>query len=162
VIFEGSDGVFGGIAVMDSGWHKLEVNVFLVQKLFQGFSTFVVKALEAGLKAGGTQFGGMEIFVASEDGGASMILDGFGKNTVAVIVIAKEQIIVAMAGWGDKASGLISVYLASGFHKHSIAKVHAFVGNWAWRHKILVRFRSWFGHWLGGALVFFVIDRDGH
>jgi hypothetical protein len=99
VIFEGLDGTFSGIVVMDSGQCKLGVNVFLAQKLFQGFSTFIVKALEVGLKAGGTQFG-MEIFVASKDGGASTIFDGSGKNVVAVIVIANEQIIVAMAGWG--------------------------------------------------------------
>jgi hypothetical protein len=127
LVFEGSDGTFGGIVAMDSRWHKLEVDVFLAQKLFQGFGTFIVKALEAGLKAGGTQFD-MEIFVAGQDGGASAIFDGFSKNAVAVIVIAYVQIIVAMAGWGDKASSLISVHLASGFHKCSIAKVRAFVG----------------------------------
>ena len=71
-----------------SSWHR---------KLFQGFSTFIVLALEVRLKAGGTQFG-MEIFVASEDGGASTIFNGFSKNAVAVRVIANEKIIVAMAG----------------------------------------------------------------
>ena len=88
----------------------MEVNVFLVQKLFQGFGTFVVKALEAGLKASGTQFG-MDGFVAIEDGGASAIFDGFGKNAVAVIVVAYKQIIVAMlaGGQGYKASGLIGI-----------------------------------------------------
>jgi hypothetical protein len=141
---------------MDSGWGKLEVNVFLVQKLFQGFGTFVVKALEAGLKASGTQFG-MDGFVAIKDGGASAIFDGFGKNAVAVIVVAYKQIIVAMAGGqGDKASGLIGVvHLASRFHKHGIAKVCVFVGHWAWGCKIIVGLRSWFGHHFGKALVLF-------
>ena len=54
VILEGSDGTFGGIAAMDAGGSKLEVNVLMAEKLLQGLGTFIVKALQERLEAGGT------------------------------------------------------------------------------------------------------------
>jgi hypothetical protein len=54
VVFERSDGAFGGIAAMDAGGSKLKVDVFVAEKLLQGLGAFVVKALQAWLEAGGT------------------------------------------------------------------------------------------------------------
>ena len=48
VIFERADGAFGGVSTVDAGRRKLEVDVFRMEKLLQGLSAFIVKALEAG------------------------------------------------------------------------------------------------------------------
>ena len=47
MVFEGADGTFSGISMVNAGRRELEVNVFLVEELFQGLGAFIVKALEA-------------------------------------------------------------------------------------------------------------------
>jgi hypothetical protein len=34
VVFERSDGSFGGIAAVDMGWYELEINLFVVHEIF--------------------------------------------------------------------------------------------------------------------------------
>jgi len=48
------------------------------------------------------------------------------KDTIAVIVIDNEDVIVARAGWGHKFTSEVHVGLTSGFHHGSIAKVGSF------------------------------------
>jgi hypothetical protein len=48
VVFECADGAFGGVATVDAGRRKLEIDVFLAEELFQGVGAFIVEALEAG------------------------------------------------------------------------------------------------------------------
>jgi hypothetical protein len=86
VVFERTDGSFSGIAAMDARWGKLKVDVLLVEVLFEGFSAFVVEALESWVKAGHEE-GGMKSLESSQDGGTSAIFNGFGKDGIAVIVV---------------------------------------------------------------------------
>jgi hypothetical protein len=81
-----------------------------VEVLFQRLGTFIHKELETWVQASSEE-GGMQLNVASKDGGTSVILEGFGKDCVAVIVIDKQKVVVAIAGWGNKVAGLVSVDL---------------------------------------------------
>ena len=51
VVFEGSDGPFGGVPAMDVWRGKLEIEVLGVHELLEGDEGFVVEALEAGTEA---------------------------------------------------------------------------------------------------------------
>jgi hypothetical protein len=86
VVFECADGAFGSVSAMYAGWGELKVNVFFLSELFQGLSTFIVKALEAGAEFRRVQFG-MEVLISGKDGSTCAVLDGFGEDTVAVIVV---------------------------------------------------------------------------
>ena len=71
--------------------------------------------MEAGPEAGGAQLG-VECLVAGKDGGARVVLDGFGKDAIAVVVVEDQQVVVAMAGRCDESACLVSVDLAGGLH----------------------------------------------
>jgi hypothetical protein len=57
VVLEGADGTLGGVAAVDARRGKLEVDVLGTEELLEGLGAFVVKALEEGLEAGGTEAG---------------------------------------------------------------------------------------------------------
>ena len=51
MIFESSDCSFGRVALVDSWWDKLIVDLFGLHKLFECVGTFVVKLLQFWLEA---------------------------------------------------------------------------------------------------------------
>jgi hypothetical protein len=61
-------------------------SIFFVEESLEGIRAFIVETLEAGLKANSAQ-SRMEFLVSSKDGRASAILEGFGEDAVAVIVV---------------------------------------------------------------------------
>ena len=53
VILEGSDGAFGCVTTMVTGWYyKLIVDCFLLHKVLEDFGAFAVKSLKDGSKTG--------------------------------------------------------------------------------------------------------------
>ena len=48
VVFEGVDGTFGGIAVVDVRGDKLKINLLLMHELLENVGLFIVEALEVG------------------------------------------------------------------------------------------------------------------
>jgi len=48
------------------------------------------------------------------------------KDTIAVVVIDDEDVVVACTGWSDESAGEIHVGLSSGFHQGSITVVGTF------------------------------------
>jgi hypothetical protein len=143
VVFERSDGTFGGIASVDAGGRKLKIDVFLEEELFSGDGTLVVKVLEAWAEAGGTKFG-MEGLIAGKYGSSGTCLDGGGEDAVAIKVVEDEEVVIAIAGRGDKSAGLVTEDLSGGFHDGGIAEVGAI---------------GWSG--AGGCNVFVVKGRRG-
>jgi hypothetical protein len=86
MIFEGTNSTFGSITAVDTRGCKLVVDALGPQKLFEGNRTFVVEALELWAKTGSAK-AGMEDLIAGEDGGTGARLDGFGQDTVTVVII---------------------------------------------------------------------------
>jgi hypothetical protein len=123
----------------------LEVNVLLVEVLLGGSSAFVVEALEVWVEASSEE-GGMELLVSSQDGGASAIFDGFGKDGIAVVVVDEQQVVVAMTRWGNKVARLVSVDLASWFEDGSKAVVVGLViGGRADGREVIIKRDGWGG-----------------
>ena len=114
MVFEGSDGAFGSIAAMDARWGELEVDRLVPQELLEGDGAFVVEALELGAKAGSAE-ALVEGLEASEDGRGMAARDGFSKDAIAVVVVDDNQVVIAIARWCNKASGLVGVDLAGRF-----------------------------------------------
>ena len=52
MILEGSDGAFGRVMMIITGWYKLIVNYFLLHEVLEDFGAFAVKALKDGSKTG--------------------------------------------------------------------------------------------------------------
>jgi hypothetical protein len=104
--------------------------LFLANELFQCFGALIVEMLEAGTQTGGAKFG-MEGLKSGKDGGARAVLDWFGENAVAVIIIDNDQIIVASAGWGRESAGLIAEDFSCRFEEGSITKVGAVIRSGA-------------------------------
>ena len=96
MIFEGSDGSFGGVAAMDIGWHKLVGDIFVIEKLLKRRRAFVVEALELWAEAGLAELG-VEGFVGGKNGCGSASFHRFGEDAVAVVIIEDEKIVVAVA-----------------------------------------------------------------
>jgi hypothetical protein len=70
----------------------------------------------------------MENLVSGKDGSSRAVLEGLGKDAVTVVLVEYEEIVVAVARWGDKPASLVSVYLSSGLHKSGITMMGANVG----------------------------------
>ena len=51
MIFESSDGAFGGVAAMTAGGSQLKIDIDRVQKSFEDFRYLIVQALVLRLKA---------------------------------------------------------------------------------------------------------------
>ena len=111
VVFEGTDGPFGGVATVDVGWHKLEIDFFLGEVLFQEGRGFIVKEMEFWAESGVD-----ELLVKFEDGIFDVdifaSLDGLGEDGVTVVVVEHDDVFVALGALYGEASGLIGVGFA--------------------------------------------------
>ena len=76
VILEGSDGAFGYVATMVTGWYKLIVDCFLLHEVLEDFGAFVVKSLKDGSKARLEKLL-VDCLVCSKDHRARLALHGF-------------------------------------------------------------------------------------
>ena len=113
MVFEGSDGAFGGIASMGAGGHKLVLDGFVLKEFFEGGAAFVVEAMEARAEAGADE-ASMEDAEGVKDGLGGAGLHGFREDGVAVVIVEDKDIVVAGAGWDDEFAGLVGVGLAGG------------------------------------------------
>jgi hypothetical protein len=86
VILKGADGTFSIIAVVDSWWDQLGVNVLFVHVCFEGVRAFVVEALELRFQAGFAK-ACMQDLVGLEETFRGSVFKGLPKNAVAIIVI---------------------------------------------------------------------------
>jgi hypothetical protein len=96
VILECANGTFSGIAAMDTRWHELELDLLIMEELFECSRAFVVKSLKEWTKASCTQ-SGVKNLVTGEDGSGTAILDGFRQDAVAIKVIDNDEVVVAGA-----------------------------------------------------------------
>ena len=56
----------------------------------------------------------MKFFIGGKNGGGFAIGNGFHSDVVAVVVIQKQQVVVALAGGQREAASQVAVALASG------------------------------------------------
>ena len=166
VIFECANCTFSGVAPMDTGRDKLEVDGFFAEKGLQGFGALVVEALELGTMTGGDE-AGVNRCERQVDAVGSAVFHWLDEDAIAVKVVNDEDIIVAGAGCHDEAVGLIGMDLPGdwvGFDGSGVTVmrpsvfgvagrvvvccVGAGVGRERWCHGGVL--------WLGGSLVSFL------
>jgi len=147
VVFECADGTFSGIVAMHMGRDQLEIHILCHQKVFEGLGGFVVQPLKFGLETGCTK-AGVRSSVSLKNRVSVVIRERDSKDTIAVIVVDNENVIVARAGWRHKFASEIHVGLTSGFHHGSITKVCSVAIVNGWRKSIGVRY---LGGWVKGC-----------
>jgi len=88
-------------------------NVFLFEVGFQDVRTLIVESLDVGP---GAPFNKkvVHLDIGSQDGCGFAVLDWFGGNEVAVVIIEDEQVVVALAGREGKFAGEIAVAFSGG------------------------------------------------
>jgi hypothetical protein len=52
VVLESADGTFCGVASMDTGWNKLEIDALVAHVLLEDGGSFVVEAIQNGTEPG--------------------------------------------------------------------------------------------------------------
>jgi hypothetical protein len=92
----------------------------------------------------------MNDFVSRQYGVAGSSFDGLGQDAVAVIIVDNNQIVIFIAGWKDKAAGLVGVDLAGRFHDSSVAIMGAMVGIVAGREGVIFIGGVWNAGLIGG------------
>ena len=110
VVFECADGLFGSIAAMDVWRDQLIVHLFRRQKFLESLGCFVIQALEFWTEASGTK-PGMRYLVGLEDRFRASVGEWDSEDTVAVIIVNDEDVIVTSNGRSDKFAGKIHVGL---------------------------------------------------
>lgn len=98
---EGLDDRFSGVAVVDMGWRKLEVNIMVSEEFAEVGGGFVVKLLEARLEATGDKYI-IHNLVGGADSLPGSVLHGFSDDGVAVMVVDDEEVVVVATGGRDK------------------------------------------------------------
>ena len=110
MIFEGSDGSFGGIGAMFFGRHTLKVNIIFGKGILEFLTAFVVKNVQVGCMALLNK-----LFVYCLPGivntGGLTIGNGYRMNCVGVVMLKHKNIIVASTGRNREAAGLIGIRL---------------------------------------------------
>ena len=119
---EHADGTFSSIVAMHMGHDQLEIHILCHQKILEGLGGFIVQPLKFGSETGLTK-AGVRSLVHLQNRVSTAIRERDSKDTIAVIVIDNENVIVARAGWRHKFASEIHVGLTSGFHHGSITKV---------------------------------------
>jgi len=66
------------------------------------------------------------------------IFDGDSQDSIVVIIIDEEDVIVAYAGWGHKFAGQVYVGLSSGFHHGGITCMGILPKWWSWWESIIL------------------------
>ena len=112
MIFECADSPFGGVATMYARWDQLITDVLASHVLLESFRTFVVNPLKFGAASCGDQ-STMELFVGSKYAGSRSVGHRMCQNSVTIIIVQNEYVIVTSTGWSDEAAGLVREYLPS-------------------------------------------------
>ena len=107
MVFENADGAFCLIASVGMWWYELVVNLVFREEIFEKVGCFVVEALQLWSEAALSE-GGVNAFEGGEVVGGGTGLHGLCENHVAVVVVDDEDVVVAVAGRGDKASSLVA------------------------------------------------------
>jgi len=155
MILESLDGTFSGVATMHVSRGELVGNVLFFEVGLQDVRAFIVQSLDVG--PGAPFYKKVVHFdICSENGGSLAVLDGFGGNEVAVVIVEDQQVVVALAGRQGKFSSEIAVAFSGGGPVNDSGKkvVGAFAFlEWSGK-KIRVREKgeSWLRRF-GGALV---------
>ena len=96
MVFEVSDGSFGGVAAIRMWWHQLVINVFLSEKLLEIFGGFIVKFLEQRLETV-IDKGLVQVFENLEHFGTGIIFKRMCDDRVAIVFIHHHDVLVALA-----------------------------------------------------------------
>ena len=91
MVFERSDGSFGGVAAVDVWRSELEVDVLCLHELLECGGCFVVEFLEQWAKAAGAKET-VRPLVSGKNFGAAAVFHGFSVNGVAVVVVEYENV----------------------------------------------------------------------
>jgi len=118
-------------------WDKLVVNAFGSKVVLKGTGSFIIKVLEFGAESHSAEMG-MTNFVCIQYGFRLAVLEGDGKDGIAVIIIKDENVVVASAGGCNKFTSLISVGLSCGFKHGCIAIMDAGTILWCKQEGIIV------------------------
>ena len=111
MVFEGADGPFSVVAAMDVRGYQLEFRVLLMEVIFQGLAAFIVEGVQEQLAAVANKFV-VDMFVGFENGGTPTVGDSPNVDRVAVVVVEEKDVVVAGAGWDNKAAGEVGERLA--------------------------------------------------
>ena len=122
VVLESLDGSLGSIPAVDVGRGELVGNVFRLEVGFEDCGALVVQGLKAWATAGADECV-VEFGIAGLDDFGFATGKGLNSNVVAVIVVEKEQVVVAFAGGEREAASEISIAATGGRAiKHSSKK----------------------------------------
>ncbi len=97
VVFE-LDDTFSSIVAMHMGQDQLEFHILRHQKIFEGLGGFIVQLLKFGSETGCTK-AGVHGTVSLQNRVSTAIRERDCKNTIAVVIIDNENVVVAGAGW---------------------------------------------------------------
>ena len=111
MVFEGLDGALSPVAAMKASWGELIFDSLSSHEVMEELRSFIVKTMELGTKTT-TLKEAENGFIGLFDGGLLSIWDWFGMDGVAVVVVEKEDVVVAADGWDNKATCLIGANLA--------------------------------------------------
>ena len=126
---------------MDVWWDQLIVHIFRCQEFLEGLGCFVIKALEFWMEASGTKLG-MRNLVSLEDGVSVPVGEWDSQDTIAVIIIDYEYVIISGTGGSDKFSSEIHVCLPSWCNHSGITKVCTVAMFECWWERISIQ---WWG-----------------
>ena len=108
MVFECSDGAFGGIAPVNVGRYELELYVVAVEVRFEALGCFVVHKVQLWLEAPG-----FEILMYGLEFGfefaASARLERPDQDCIAVIIVEYHEILVSFRGHDWEFSGLVGI-----------------------------------------------------
>ena len=96
MVFEVSDGSFGGVAAIRMWWHQLVINVFLSEKLPEIFGGFIVNFLE---QRSGTAVkeGLVQVFEKSDQFRTGTIFKRICYDRVVILFVQHHDVLVALA-----------------------------------------------------------------
>ena len=107
MVFENADGAFCLVASVGMWWYELVVNLLFREEFFEKGRCFVVEALQLWAEAARSE-DGVNAFEGGEVVGGGSGSHGLREYHIAVVVVDDEDVVVAVAGRGDKTSGLVA------------------------------------------------------
>jgi hypothetical protein len=108
VIFEGPDGSLGRVDPVVVGFDELEVGASLSDASFDGLGGFIIEDIKFGFEAVVGQ-DAIQVLVGAESFGIAAVFHGFNQNSVAVIIIEDQHILVALLGRDRKGAREIGI-----------------------------------------------------
>lgn len=154
MILEGPDGSFGSILSMGGRGNQLNGDVFVFKKLKEPFGAFVVENVHLWLESFPPKFC-IDLCYSGFDSVAVFVEQGNSKDSVSVIVVNNEYVLVSVTGHYRETSSLVTVDPPLHIVGHVFIGGICVVGSGVrFRRIMIVSVRVWggsLGLHLGGA-----------